>query len=625
MALVKGKVTEEVNGNGELVVHCPDGRDEVYAIITIPEATMYLVENAKGEILMDLGLQSVLTDLNRASDLLFLAYLGVVGTGDLHARISNRQKELAELCGDCEVTMTTLVTGSRDVLDRLTEAYRYLLVAKEDRALRILSRCAANAKEMAGKCEELARGFGKLKEDTKEDAETATKAWGAQVVKIKELKKLRDEMEATKAEQDKLTEEYNNSLEEMKSEIAKAEAKEDLANQRAFISEIVGVIAKTVGAGLGAYVSMKQPFSVPPKNDEASDQGGKPNAAEKKKLEEQEATKKKELEDAKSAQEEATSKESELRDKVFAAGADKKSKKEQLKSAEAADKTEPGYDEKVKKAKAELETSAAALSKLEEEQKKAQEAAKKAKEKVSNATAALNAAAAALTELANSASQASQQQAERAAALAKSRMNLIQQKIDLEKLRRTSVSQVAKLTARLKSTEEETQVEESAQTALEIATWALDNIYASLLNAKFFWDNMRTFCEKLAKPKVLEQIKDETDFNGDDPEERIRAYKSKSFVTVAVGYLARWVALASVCEDYVAASAVARKSVLGHIRQSPNAEEARKLIGPLKIQLNDELQSDAAAANTNIRNLQQNLENGKKQMADAKPQIKEIE
>lgn len=132
MVLVKVKVMEEVNGNGELVVYFLDGCDEVYVIIMILEVIMYLVENVKGEILMDFGLQSVFIDLNCVLDFLFLVYLGVVGMGDLYVRILNCQKELVELCGDCEVIMIIFVIGSRDVLDRLMEVYRYLLVVKED-------------------------------------------------------------------------------------------------------------------------------------------------------------------------------------------------------------------------------------------------------------------------------------------------------------------------------------------------------------------------------------------------------------------------------------------------------------------------------------------------------------
>jgi len=236
--------TPQVSADGVMVVHGSNG-DESYEITKIPPPTAYLVQNAKKEILQDLGLQSVLTDLNRASDLLYLAYLGVVGTGDLHARISIRQKELCDLCGQCVVTMTALGDGSRIVLDRLTEAYSYLLQAKETRALRILSRCAETARTMATNCGELAREFGKLKDDTKKDAEIAIKAWGDEVAKIKEFEKLRGEMEATLKEQEKLSSMLKEKIEEMKIDIGKEEA----AENRAFVIQILGTFTGAIGFG----------------------------------------------------------------------------------------------------------------------------------------------------------------------------------------------------------------------------------------------------------------------------------------------------------------------------------------------------------------------------------------
>lgn len=112
----------EVNDKGVMVVHRPSVPDESYDITKIPSDAMYLVELEKKDILKGLGLQSVLTELNRASDLLFLAYMGVVGTGELHARLSNRQMELSKLCAECLLTMHALRDGSELVLKRLTEA-----------------------------------------------------------------------------------------------------------------------------------------------------------------------------------------------------------------------------------------------------------------------------------------------------------------------------------------------------------------------------------------------------------------------------------------------------------------------------------------------------------------------
>ncbi|CAM6021041.1 unnamed protein product [Sphagnum balticum] len=139
--------------------------------------------------------------------------------------------------------MTALSDGSRNVLDRLTEAYSYLLQANVKRALRILARCAANAHTMATNCEELALKFGKLKDDTKQDAETAVKAWGDEVAKINEFEKLRVEMEATLKQQEKVSSMLNEKIEEMKIDSAKEEA----AENRALVTHIVGAFASAIG------------------------------------------------------------------------------------------------------------------------------------------------------------------------------------------------------------------------------------------------------------------------------------------------------------------------------------------------------------------------------------------
>lgn len=593
--LVPGDVVD-----GVMVVHGSHG-DESYEMTRIPPPTAYLVQNAKKDILQDLGLQSVLTDLNRASDLLYLAYLGVVGTGDLHARISNRQKELSDVCGDCVLTMTALKEGCLSVLDRLTEAYSYLLEANEPRALKIISRCADNAHTMATKCEELAVKFGKLKDDTKQDAATATKAWGDQVVKIKELEKLRAEMEATQKQQEKLSEELNASIEELKTDIAKEEAKEETAEKRAFITSIVGAISGAIGAGLGAYASSKSPVKVNLGKDEPA--GGKDEAsgddASKKSKQDEKAKAEKAKEEADQEEENAAEEQRTVDKEVFDADADNKAKKEQVENAKAAD---PKDEEKVKEAQAAFLASSKKLSELQEKKKLTDKKLEKAKKKASDSKAALSAAGAALDSVAADVRKMSQEQADQARTHANNRIEMVKQKREMEKLRRDAVGQLAALTSRLESNTREEGVEKSAQTALEIATWALNNIYVSLNNAKFFWDNMKTFCDKLADPKTREQIKDEVEEVA-SRQERIKYYKSPRFVSPAINYISRWAALANVCEEYVVASQHARKSVLGHIRASPNAEEARQLIGPLKKQLQEELAEDAAQANLKIGEL----------------------
>jgi hypothetical protein len=561
-----------------------------------------LVQNAKKDILQDLGLQSVLTDLNRASDLLYLAYLSVIGTGDLHARISTRQKELCDLCGRCVVTMTALRDGSRIVLDRLTEAYSYLLQANEKRALRILSRCAANAHTMATNCEELALKFGNLKDDTKQDAETAIKGWGDEVAKIKEFEKLRAEMEATLKQQEKVSSMLNEKFEEMKIDIAKEEA----AEKRAFVTQIVGAITGAIGgvhpSSMGPVkINLDQGSSVPAGAKEASGDA-RPNLEQLKIRQEDKANAQKVNEEAKMAETKARERQREAKGKVFDAKTDNEAKQVLLNAAKATNTADAGHEEKVRYAQTAFDASSITLSKLLEEQKQAEEDLALAKKSAIDAKAALDAAVTALDNIVSTANKMSQQQADRATMYANNRIEMVKHKRYLEEQRREAIGQLASLTSRLETNKYEINVEKSTKTALEIATWALNNIYVSLNNAKYFWDSMKRFCDQLANPKTIEQINDEIE-DECTPEERIKFYKSPSFISPGITYISKWTALGIVCDEYVVASQHARKSVLRHIKASPNTEEARNLIEPLKKQLQDELGNDAVEADLKINAL----------------------
>lgn len=121
----------------------------------------------------------------------------------------------------------------------------------------------------------------------------------------------------------------------------------------------------------------------------------------------------------------------------------------------------------------------------------------------------------------------------------------------------------------------------------------------SLSQAKLFQNNMQCFCATLGDPKVIEQIQEETK-EGDIVERKIQFYKGDRFVRFAIRFLCQWSALVYVCGKYVKDSDHTRVSVLEHINVSHNAEEARKLIEPLKKKLQDKLTVDVVQIYLNI-------------------------
>jgi hypothetical protein len=181
--LSKGKVVD-----GQLVLINPDnGKEEIYDVTEVPDSDMSLVLAARGLILHDLSLGTVLTDLQRAGDLMYVAFVGVKGT-DLASRVSNRQIELAELCADCVKAMDALREGSRAILANINEALEFLLEAEEPRALDIFADCSQYAKNMATKCGELAGRFQTIMASTKTDIAATEDAVTMQTKKLQEFK-----------------------------------------------------------------------------------------------------------------------------------------------------------------------------------------------------------------------------------------------------------------------------------------------------------------------------------------------------------------------------------------------------------------------------------------------------
>lgn len=452
--------------DGVLVEHYSEG-DERYEVTKVPAESASLVQGAKKKILMSLKLESVLKDLDRVSDLLYLASMSVIGTVDLQGRIVSRQSDLSNLYTEFVNTITALQQDSRKVLGRLTMAYSSLLEAKEERAVHIFSKCGKNWSTMSAKLEELANSFKKMEDDTKEDAVLISRGRGDQLKKNEALQKLRAEMEKTKKEEEALRADINTlkiELREQKNAFDKEKAREHAHPD--LCRKAQGALSDTVG-GIGYFFHC---------------------------------------------------------------------------------------DTLVEWAKtiAPCET---------DESKK----------------------------------------------LTNSILDILKKQAAKEAFHSEVVVQLVALTSRLLETNDQfTTVEhsalETATWALEIATQALGHIYVSLSEAKLFWDSKQRFCADLADPQVVEQIRDEMK-EGDTPEQRLQYYKGDHFVRIAVGYLCEWSALVYVCGEYVVRADHAGLSVQQHIKASPKADEATKLVESLKKEIQDELKADAHHFEKKIKDL----------------------
>lgn len=554
--------TDIVVSEENLTITLDNGQKETYSMTEIPAPTTGLVLAAKQEILQTVNLRSMLNDLDQAADLIYLAYNGVVGTGNLAASVHKKQSTLADLCADCVNVMQGFVTVTNDILNRLVEAYEFLLDVKEDRAMKVLSRCAKSATAISLKCGELAKRFEDLKDETVKDASSAEVAVGDQNKRKEELIKLRADLEAALAKQVQVQKDYTESLEELNTKIADATAREDKESERAFITGLVGGLAGALGAGLGAYASAKSPLA----NTGGGQAGGNQAAP----------TPGPDLNQGQKA------KDAEVADKQKAFDATDTAFQKAQKDRDAKKTAFDKCDEAGKAiAQKELDAADAALVTAQKDRDKANEALATAKSRSVQDYAAASAGAAAAGSVANTANNMSNAAEARAEGIRSERARLIDAQMAQQKGKREAAAQMAELGAKLTGNAKEVGVAESALRALQISVWALHNINVALLNAQTFWSNLSSFCQRLSESSLLASVSEEST-SSDTEEERREYYLGKRFMATAIGYTVRWSAVNAICKDYLAAANHTYVKVCDNIKSSPSIEEAAAQLTTLK-------------------------------------------
>jgi hypothetical protein len=136
--------------------------DEEFNICNVPGEKSKLVEAKKKDVLNNLNLEELIKGLKRSGSLLFLAYNGVAGFGDLRAATNALQDKLGVLCRDSENALNRFKASTAVILEKLQRNFRYLVEGKEAVALAFLRQCADTATTMATEATGLATRFDTL-------------------------------------------------------------------------------------------------------------------------------------------------------------------------------------------------------------------------------------------------------------------------------------------------------------------------------------------------------------------------------------------------------------------------------------------------------------------------------
>ncbi len=603
--------TFSVAANGEdktLTYVSETGVKEVYSLQEEPPVGSTLVTTSKKEIMQDLQLDTIITNLHNSAGLMYVAYNALAGT-KIQSKMSGLQKSLLDMCSDCIVAVQDFEAKSGDILNNILKLYKWLSKGREQLALKQIAHAAEKAAAMAKTSEELAAGFNALASTTESILEESQDEENIEYEKIQALKKQLRELEAKQAKAEEAQKGLVADIAEMQTLYDEAKDREETANNRQFALSIVSACTSAIGSGVAAFVATQNPVGT---TLGAMTRGNTPPGKE---LNDEVALKSKEAAAAKLESEkldrEATAKESELaaakvelqnlQDQLSTALELVKSKQEEVNAKTPLAKDKADDSDEVVALNAAKEALEGAKTAATDAQKaydakspgveKLKTEASSARTKATDKTASYAGVAAALKDLSESTAKMQQQSMDAAASIHAEKMEYLNKKLAMQKEQREGLADLAEYAKLVENTGVDTNIASAAVDTLHVAVRCLKQIVTSLSTAALFWRSMERFCKALVNSKLAEEIDDLKD---EDLEVRLEEYGDPTFMYTLLKYMSRWLALNLVCKDYLKAVNEVHGKVVNNIQQAPTIEEARAaapaLAGDMLTSVNDQIE-----------------------------------
>ena len=576
---------------------------ETHHLTQVPGPTSKLVDAQKKEILADLNLNDLVAGLKRSASLLFLAFNGVAGNGELRRDTNALQDKLGHLCGATSIALDSFHRWSLEVLGTIKDVFTYLVDGDEAIAIELLKDSSATAAKMATEANKLATRFDALADET---MTVSGKTQVAQAQSDEQKRKFEEQQTDLKAKNENaktLSDNLAKSRTKLDALYTEAKSKADTAAERGFAVQMVGAILGPIAQGLGAiggaFVAAKTGGAQTPPPAPKADSSEE--AAAKKKLDEETAKKEtaeKEVAAAKAEKEKADTAKT---DAIKAA-----TQKETVATLakEKADKTpdDPALKEAAEKAKTEAATAKTAkeaaenaLTEATEKFDQKQKTLRAIGESIMSAQTAFETAAknlvtvgAGLLDLAQSYEEEKQ--------------GYLKLMLQYQEQEAKALASIAEYAVRMAAVTDYIAVQRTASESLLQAIKAFNTVAQILRDAAKFWTQMKYACDELANPTVQRRVEL---FSQQPAEKKAAEWKNDRFKTMAVNYMAKWQALHLVCVEYSEAASGTRKEIQANIILSPTPEESLKLVPGLAQTLSNDATRAKEAAMEKTRAIEQ--------------------
>ncbi len=528
----------DVNNEKQLVVRA-GAKSECYDLTKPMGENALMVTAEKQDILHQMDLPTVISNLNNTVDLLNISYHAVYGFPE-QSQVFGLQKCVMDLNDKGLVVVTDFKDQASVVVAELVGVYRWLIKGMESVAISKLEQFANRAAGMSEQALEMAEGYQTAADRTSAVLQKVMDQNAAQVEKNAELTKMMKELEAAQesvAAIQKSVEERLNGMQQEYRRLVKVDEDERSHKQT---MDIMGAVFGFLGSAASVAASAVNENGSGAAGTQAADTRGQQDYddAEKKKEELERQFEEKEQEIAA------------LEEKV----------KDLVAEKDEADEPERKRLEK------EISDARKAVSAARKEKENLEVKKKAAADKLEKLGNMLGALGAQMQQNAAAGADASQTRADQMNAIYTEIMNLEKQKTE-------QLGLLAKYAKQMEATVIDQHSTEAAIQSLILAVSCLKKSVVALKDIALFWSSLERSCRALADNSLKDDIKA---LQSADKADRIEAYQSPEIMYPIASYMAKWVAILSISRDYLAAAEKTRKHLNDTVANSDSVSMTRE-------------------------------------------------
>lgn len=540
-----------------------------------PPAGCILVQKGRADVLGQIDLEKMLSNLNNCVDLLQITY-NAVDSFHLQSRVQELSNQFIDAMNFSSRAASEFQGFAQDALEVCIYAYRFLLSGKVEKALELLTGNKSTAAEMVKVSDKLVKTYQGLTDYTNSVLKSVMDERADDEKKREQTKAMICELEGSVQAMETLRESLSADIQQLDSEYRELQEREIREDKRAFGMQLAALILDSIGSLVGmSHESMQSG---------KSDQDG---AAQESQLSSAKDQAEREYSENIARQTAIDSQIKKIDSRIQRI--DEVLDGELYQGGANNAKADPN-DPDARKTDEEL---------LQEKQRMVDEKARlnqelnglKGRESVVKDT--LKGLGVAVDDISEKTRAAAQEIQKKADSLATRLKEVGKKRDELKAVERKNLMDLARDTAKMKNMVMDANSLESAVQCLVIAIGCLRKVLAYLQEIKLFWMNVEVFCDNLANNSNLTTMIAE--------EECTKFFKSRIFVTGYLGLMAKWQALRVVFDEYCIALNQVSGRMCKTMQQSLSANRkdqwalARDMAKKLNTQLNQMLSQGAAA------------------------------